>query len=92
MELLALIKNEADPQILEVNKPPKTWRELVQLLWNFDEFKFLSQTNPDGYFYLYFLKKSSHLFGLSNPAISLTIPCSIYVDLPDPSAVLHTPE
>jgi ribosomal 50S subunit-associated protein YjgA (DUF615 family) len=42
VELLALIKNEADPQISELNKPPKTWRELVQLLWNFDEFKLLS--------------------------------------------------
>jgi ribosomal 50S subunit-associated protein YjgA (DUF615 family) len=42
VDLLALIKNDADPQILEVNKPPKTWRELVQFLWNFDEFKLLS--------------------------------------------------
>lgn len=90
--MLALIKNEADTPILEVNKPPKTWRELVQLLWNFDEFKFLSQTNPDGYFYLYLLKKSSHLFGLSNRSTFLTIPFSVSVDFPDPSAVLYPSE
>jgi len=38
---------------------PESWKNLFELLYKLDERKLFRVSNPDGYFYLLFLKKSA---------------------------------
>ena len=43
---------------------PTSWSNCIQLLWSLNERKTLLMTNPDGYFYLLYLKKSAQFFSV----------------------------
>ena len=53
--------DQDDSNILAVERP-RSWGECVKLLWNLNDRKFFQFSNPDGYFYLTFLKKAAFLF------------------------------
>lgn len=38
---------------------PTSWQHCISLLWSMDERKKLLLSNPDGFFYLLYLKKSA---------------------------------
>ena len=57
------LKKDAEP-FQELNLKTQSWKDILKFLWNYNEFPYLQKSNPDGYFYLLFLKKSAHLFGI----------------------------
>lgn len=55
---------------------PKNLSHLIKILWKTDEKKQLSLSNPDGFFYLYYLKTLIKLFTVM--LIFTALPLMIY--------------
>lgn len=81
--------NQEKPEEGEENelfsKKPESWSELLSFLWNVHEYNALKLSNPDGYFYLLYLKYCAYFFtALSVISCFVTIPLYSIIHVPQP--------
>jgi len=54
-------QHEAEENLFNL-KRPESWKECLTQLWSLEEFELFKINNPDGYFYLLYLKKCAYFF------------------------------
>ena len=58
-------KDEVASDILLNIERPRSWTELMKLLYTHDEYHHMKNEHGDGYFYLLYLKLTARLFAFS---------------------------
>ena len=66
-----------------IHESPTSWKDCMSKLWNLDEYRVLKVTNPDGYFYLLFLKGCTYFY--------LTLTCLSCMAMIPLYNVIHRP-
>jgi len=77
-------QHEAEENLFNL-KRPESWKECLTQLWSLEEFELFKINNPDGYFYLLYLKKCAYFFAtLSLFSLLILIPAYTMIYEPAP--------